>query len=99
MDVHENAKMAQSVFLFEFWHSRLVRDTIDVRMPKWPIFDHVLVGNATMAQFKREKQLGHFDILMHIHISVTAILGHFGNHRSSIRFPETNFSVNWAIFC
>lgn len=36
-----------SLWIRPFWPSRPGRDQIDIRMPKWSIFVHVLVENAT----------------------------------------------------
>ena len=77
-----------------FWHRRLLRDQIDVEMPKYLIFwdilaflhqfGHVKVADAKMSQFKKENINGTFWHLWKCSItwpiSVKAILRHSGNH-------------------
>ena len=56
MDMHENVKMAQLVFVLDWAISALLHR-----------FGHVLVESAKMAQFKGKNQLSQFGIFMHIY--------------------------------
>ena len=80
----QNTTLSFSLWNVVFWHPWLVRDQIDVEMPKY-IFGHVLVTDARIQHFKGTKLNV---VFWHLYaypctwlISVTSFLLYFGNPR------------------